>query len=55
MSKVVHCVEAGVTFQKDRQAVGSHYSEKQHIESKQWESGRPNERKNLEKGRKKED
>lgn len=33
MSKVVR---GGVTFSKDRHTVGSHYSQKQHIERKRW-------------------
>lgn len=36
MSKVVRCVETGVTFSKDRHTVGSHYAKKQHIERKWW-------------------
>lgn len=55
MSKAVHCVEAGVTFPKDRRDVGSHYAEQQHTERKRRRSGGPNERRNLEKGGKKGD
>lgn len=51
MSKVVHCIEAGVTFSKDRHAVGSHYAEKQHVEKEGWESAGLNEWRNLEKGK----
>lgn len=29
-------VRGGVTFSKDRHTVGSHYSQKQHIERKRW-------------------
>lgn len=36
MSKVVRCVETGVTFSKDRHTVGSHCTQKQHIERKWW-------------------
>lgn len=36
MSKIVGCVESGVTFSKDRHTVGSHYTQKQHIERRQW-------------------
>lgn len=36
MSKVVRCLESGVTFSKDRHTVGSHYTQKQHIERKRW-------------------
>lgn len=36
MSKVVRCVETGVTFSGDRHTVGSHYTTKQHIERKRW-------------------
>lgn len=36
MSKVVRCVETGVTFSKDRHTVGSHSTQKQHIERKRW-------------------
>lgn len=35
MSKVVRCADTRVTFSKDRHTVGSHYTQKQHIEWKQ--------------------
>ncbi len=36
MSKVVRCVDTGVTFSKDRHTVGSHYTKQQHIERRRW-------------------
>lgn len=36
MSKVVRYLDSGVTFSKDRHTVGSHYTQKQHIERKRW-------------------
>lgn len=48
VSKEVHCVVAGVTFSKDRHAVGNHYAEKQHMRRMQWKSDWPNEKRGLE-------
>lgn len=47
VSKEVRCVVAGVTFSKDRHAVGSHYAEKQHMQRMQWKSDWPNEKRGL--------
>lgn len=44
VSKEVRCVVVGVTFSKDKHAVGSHYAEKQHMQWMQWKSGWPNEK-----------
>lgn len=38
VSKEERCVVAGVTFSKDRHAVGSHYAEKKHMQRTQWKS-----------------
>lgn len=48
VSKEVRCVVAGVTFPKDKHAVGSHYAEKQHMQWMQWKSGWPNEKRGSE-------
>lgn len=48
VSKEVRWVVVGVTFSKDKHAVGSHYAEKQHMQWMQWKSGWPNEKRGWE-------